>query len=183
MLSDLLFLALTAPSLPLTWLKFISPIVALMTLDQNRGHLVNYDHIYASIVAFSLAAHSLHNLHAVVADALGAVSELPEGDLAAVARLLGLWAWSLHRRRRSLMLLLTSLFNCLAEGGAFIIASGSCASITTGRLSVIVLRTIICAGILGHRLHLLGVEFLARVRVHACTLCCNLSEVGSVNWL
>ena len=112
MLCNLLLLALTAPSLSLAWLEFIGPVVALMALDQDGGHLVNYDHINASIMAFGLAAHSLHNLHTVVADALGAVSKLPESDLAAVAGLLGLGAGSLNR----CLLLLASLFNCLAEG-------------------------------------------------------------------
>ncbi len=96
MLSNLLLLALTAPSLPLAWLEVVGPVVALMALDQDGGHLVNDDHIDASIMTFGLAAHSLHNLHTVVADSLGAISELPESDLAAVAGLLCLWARSLH---------------------------------------------------------------------------------------
>jgi len=88
-LRDLLAAALTAPARALARAEVVLPLVAFLARDNDGGHASRSDNADAATLLLGLAAHSLHNLDAVVANAVPGVSELPESDLTSVTWLLG----------------------------------------------------------------------------------------------
>jgi hypothetical protein len=94
-LGNLLLSTLAAPALALPRPEVICPLMALVALDKDSGHLFNDDYLDEASMALRLATHSLHNLHTVVTNALLTICELPKSNLTPIARLLSLWAGSL----------------------------------------------------------------------------------------
>ena len=78
--------ALLAPALPLSRSEIIDPTVSLVAAHFDDGLIeVVDDDFDATFVAESLCSDSIDNLDAIVANLVLVVSDLPEGDLAALA--------------------------------------------------------------------------------------------------
>ena len=111
---DLLTTALLAPPAGLTWTEIVHPAVALAASHDYCGDTLGCNNLDSPAVSLCLAADRLDDLHAVVANLMFSICELPEGDLASVAWLLcllGLYTLLLLL----LSLLLSALFNSFLE--------------------------------------------------------------------
>ena len=111
---DLLTTALLAPSAGLTWTEIVHPAVALAASHDYCGDTLGCNNLDSPAVSLCLAADRLNDFHAVVANLMLSICELPKGDLAAVAWLLcllGLYTLLLLL----LSLLLSALFNSFLE--------------------------------------------------------------------
>ena len=86
--SKALTAALTAPTLTLARAEVVMPAVALRTGDNYSCDTLRRHNLHFSILLLSLSPHCINNFYAIVAKAIIRVGELPEGDLAAMTRLL-----------------------------------------------------------------------------------------------
>ena len=90
MLRNFLAAALTTPSLALSRLEIICPLVAFLAFNKDCRCVFNDQNVNLATIAICLSTHSLHDLDTVVAYALDTVRKLPESDLTPVAGLLSL---------------------------------------------------------------------------------------------
>ena len=129
-LSNSFSAALAAPSLALTWAKIVLPMMATAACNHDNGDAVFLDHLNTATISTRLRAHCIHNLDAVVADAVLHICELPESDLTAVARLLVRTGLTVV-----FSLMLTTLLNSCLERNRVVILTchlRSCSGLFTG---------------------------------------------------
>ena len=164
MLRNFLAAALTTPSLTLSRLEIICPLVTLLAFNKDRRCVFNDQNVDLAPITIGLCTNSLHDLDTVVTYALGTVRKLPESDLTPVARLL-----RLNRYCPFCRLLQTPLLNYLAES---VVTDCVCSDIRAARLSVIVVETAIdaCSNL-----------FACFTRVLARSLCSHVGKVWSVD--
>ena len=168
-LVDLLTTALFAPPASLAWTEVVHPAVALAAGHDYCGDTLGCNNLDPPTVSLCLAAHRLNDLHAVVANLMFSIRELPEGDLAAVAWLLcllGLYTLLLLL----LGLLLSALFNSLLENWLGVLPRGHF-------LSFFILGSGLGAGFT----LLVSVLLLIFTDLSASLLRCNGCEIRAIN--
>lgn len=80
--------ALAAPALALLRAELVSPAMSAVALNDDDGRVLDSYDLDTSFLPASLATNCVHNLDAVVAEAVLTIHEIPEFDIAAMAGLL-----------------------------------------------------------------------------------------------
>ena len=149
-LRDLIAAALAAPLLALSRSEVICPFMALLAVNLDDSLFIADIDSEVATVTLSLHADCIDNLHAVVAQLMNFICELPECNMAAKANIFAVSdASSPSRFLLSDDLLLATLFNCVSLSDFFFCIDLVCTNKATTALAASCLSIVIISVVRG----------------------------------